>query len=192
MAFGATAANVFVDERGEGFPIVSGVPICNGDTIVFDCITQPQPFAAESIFFTFVSSVPTAPGEGGTFYSRLLEGPWETETTPGSVSDIMFFTLTVGSPNIDIRACSDPDTDSLSCAIQEGMIEVNQPAVGSPKIENGDFQLMASYVFVGGPNQGQIIDNFFMASDAPEPASLLIFGSGLIAVGMVARRRRKA
>lgn len=104
-----------------------------------------------------------------TSYSDLFE-----DSVGGTLSDRFLLTYAAGSNIVDVKFASDPATIILPPGASNF---VN-------RVEDGTFQ------FVGPID----IYDFFVRSDradVPAPAALLLFGSGLIALGGAMLRRRR-
>jgi hypothetical protein len=81
--------------------------------------------------------------------------------------------LTLGGPEINLAPCPVTQLDGVH---------------GCNVTENGTPQLAGTITWSNGT-----VDNIFLASDSvePEPATLILFGSGLVMVGGFLRRRRR-
>jgi hypothetical protein len=128
----------------------------------------------EFLHFTYTSSLPVAPGQGGLFYTDLLE-------SDGSLSDRILFGLVVGSPVIDVQFASDPN-----------MLDITNARNIAVLVEDGTYQTVAVYFNVG---TGVPVDTYQVASDiptdVPEPGTVgLLIALGATGAGLLARRRR--
>jgi hypothetical protein len=120
--------------------------------------------AGEFLHFT----LPASPNPlGTTFYSDLFE-----DVVGGTLSDRLLVTYVANSSTVDVKFASDPATITLPPGASNF---VN-------RVEDGTFQFL-------GPFQIYSFEVRSDRSDVPAPASLLLLGSGLAALGGAAWRR---
>jgi len=161
------------------------------DTVTVDGSTRLAPAAGATVMCTGeVCTVTLNAPTGLVFKSttlpllyRIAEG-----SLTGTVSDrFVHAAFVVGSSSVQFTFASDVD-----------------PAVGVPcttaggigtcdAVENGLVQIAGTITWgTPGTVANNIVDNVAYVSDVePEPASLILFGSGLVIAGGFLRRRRR-
>jgi hypothetical protein len=165
--FAAASTIVFNDLTDTTFVTIDGTKITGNGGNVSNFSTS-----GESISFTFTSSVPAAAGQGGTFFTRLLD-PAGSDDTRGTLSDVFVVTLTVGSKKIGVKFGTDPNLPSTA----GGTTLNGKQNIPLQYFENGTPQRVATYFNLAN---GKPVDKYFIQSDVPEPASALLFCVGLV------------
>jgi hypothetical protein len=121
--------------------------------------------AGEFLHFTLPAFFPTS--SGTTFYSDLFE-----DVVGGTLSDRLLFTYVANSSIVDVQFASDPATIALPPGASNF----------ASLVENGDFQTVGFF-------QGYVFQVQSDRADVPAPATLLLLGSGLAALGGATWRR---
>ena len=125
--------------------------------------------AGEFLHFTLPAS-PNQPAT--TFYSDFFE-----DVVGGTLSDRLLVSHVAGSAIVDVQFASDPATIALPVGASNFF----------NRVENGDFQ---SAGILGSQGIGSYA--FLVRSDradVPAPATLLLLGAGLVALGATTLRR---
>jgi len=125
-----------------------------------------QDTAGEFLHFTLPVS-PSAPAT--TFYSDLFE-----DVVGGTLSDRLLVSHTTGSALVDVQFASDPATITL-------------PVGASNRfnlVETGAFQFLGVF----DQYDFQVRSD---RADVPAPATIFLFGSGLVALGAATLRGRR-
>lgn len=128
--------------------------------------------AGEFLHFT----LPTFAGQpASTFYSDFFE-----DVVGGTLSDRLLVTHAAGSAIVDVKFASDPATITL--------------APGATNlfnlVENGAFQFAGGFGILDEPGAYSFQVRSDRA-DVPAPATLLLLGFGLVALGGARVRRRR-
>jgi hypothetical protein len=130
----------------------------------------------EFVHFLLFTGVQTT--ASSVIYADLFE-----DTIGGTLSDRLLVTITQGNPFIDVKFASDP-------------ANITAPAGISPilsLVEDGTFQTLITTAFPAGFENYvfQVRSDFGDRSDVPEPATLVLLGSGLAGLAGIAWRRRR-
>jgi hypothetical protein len=138
-------------------------------------VTLSSDSAAEFVHFLLFTGLQPA---SSVIYADLFE-----DTIGGTLSDRLLVTITQGSSFIDVKFASDPAT-------------ITAPAGISPilsLVENGTFQTLITTAFPPGFENYvfQVRSDFGDRTDVPEPATLVLLGSGLAGFAGIAWRRRR-
>jgi hypothetical protein len=104
---------------------------------------------------------------GTTFYSDLFE-----DVVGGTLSDRLLVTYVASSSTVDVKFASDPATIILPPGASNF---VN-------RVEDGTFQILGQFQIYSFQVRSD-------RSDVPAPATLLLLGSGLAALGGAAWKR---
>jgi hypothetical protein len=173
----------FTDATGRvGLPTSPAVPACGAANLELCALTLSAPpnatVASTTLLATFLLSEP------GTFAPSGTAGNGCIGTQPlaplGCVSDGFASVFTTPSL-VTFTVHSDTEFPNAPCpAIQPTGVS------GCNQIETGAPQLVGSVTWTDGTK-----DSIYLESDidvVPEPASLILFGSGLVMVGEFLRR----
>lgn len=152
---------VQIDDLTEATPSVSLVGAPPGVTP-----TILPDTAGEFLHFT----LPVPPGAPATtFYSDLFE-----DVVGGTLSDRLLISHAVGNAFVDVQFASDPATITLPVGASNRF----------SLVETGAFQFLGVF----DQYDFQVRSD---RADVPAPASIFLFGSGLVALGAVTLRCRR-
>ena len=163
-----------------------------------DTGTQVPVAVSDAIDFRTLFANPD-PGTPGTFVVVDAQGDFGTFMTPfvttGSIKDITFD----GAGNASFPSPSVVDFQlvaGFSFELTE-IVSVSPNAFGSLDIigngifsGNGFDPTPGEFIFTGQQSGGSFSFSASQSTNVPEPATLLLLGSGLVAAGVFARKRR--
>ena len=182
MAFGVgearagllcTSCIIQIDDLTDNVTVSQVNP--NPPPLTFPVPLQPGSSGEFVHFLLFTGGLQPA---SGTIYADLFE-----DTVGGILSDRLLVTITQGSAFIDVKFASDPAS-------------IPTPS-GSPVtslVESGGFQTLitTAFTFPGAVNYSfQVRSDVGDRSDVPEPATLVLLGSGIAGLAGIAWRRRR-
>jgi len=164
LVSGVSWAGAVIEVRIDDLTDTPGVTLFSFPTPAFSPTIQGDT-TGEFLHFT----LPASPSSLGTiFYSDLFE-----DAIGGTLSDRLLVIYAANSSTVDVRFASDPATITL-------------PPLGASnfvnRVEDGTFQFL-------GPFQIYIFEVKSDRSEVPAPATLLLLGSGLAALGGATWRR---
>ena len=185
MVPGVQASLIQIDDRTDSLKLyVDGSLItADGGQIsgYSNTVVGPATGGMEILTFTFQSTNPWS-GTGDFKYYTLMSSPIDiTPTNPDGLSDIYLIQGTGGS-YLDVITFISSD-DPLDLAIPSGFIASSF----NPLIENGTYQTVFETY---GITSGLLVDRYQVASDVPEPATLVLFGNALLGILGYGWRRR--
>jgi PEP-CTERM motif-containing protein len=163
LVSGVGWAGAVIEVRIDDLTDTPGVTLFSSPTPQFTPTILPDT-AGEFLHFT----LPAFPNQlGTTFYSDLFE-----DVVGGTLSDRLLVTYVASSSTVDVKFASDPATIILPPGASNF---VN-------RVEDGTFQILGQFQIYSFQVRSD-------RSDVPAPATLLLLGSGLAALGGAAWKR---
>ena len=124
----------------------------------------------------------------GTLWTLGITEPGGGSTLSDALGILGITGNTSFSNTAKITFRSDPPLATCGSNVVIGTITI---PVSCDMLETGEKQLAGTINWVDSTGSIVATDDVYFLSDAPEPASLILFGSGLVMAGWFLRRRRR-